>query len=72
MTPGATSVAAGVAATYLNSTLSAAEARSRLAGLHRNEWRLLYVAPERLLELDAALGETPLGPADRRLATELV
>jgi len=41
--------AAGVAATYLNSTLSATEARSRLAGLHRGEWRLLYVAPERLM-----------------------
>lgn len=41
--------AAGVAATYLNSTLTAAEARSRLAGLHRGEWRLLYVAPERLM-----------------------
>ena len=41
--------AAGVAATYLNSTLSADESRSRLSGLHRHEWRLLYVAPERLL-----------------------
>ncbi len=41
--------AAGVAATFLNSTLSSAEARSRLAGLHRNEWKLLYVAPERLM-----------------------
>src|SRR5690606_32016453 len=41
--------AAGVAATYLNSTLDAAEARSRLAGLHRGSWRLLYVAPERLM-----------------------
>jgi ATP-dependent DNA helicase RecQ len=41
--------AAGVAATYLNSTLSADESRSRLKGLHRHEWRLLYVAPERLL-----------------------
>ncbi|WP_442889824.1 DNA helicase RecQ [Congregicoccus parvus] len=41
--------AAGVAATYLNSTLSAEAARTRLAGLHRNEWRLLYVAPERLM-----------------------
>lgn len=41
--------AAGVAATYLNSTLTATEARSRLAGLHRGEWRLLYVAPERLM-----------------------
>jgi len=41
--------AAGVAATFLNSTLGEAAARSRLAGLHRGEWRLLYVAPERLL-----------------------
>ncbi|MBI2517414.1 MAG: DNA helicase RecQ [Opitutae bacterium] len=41
--------AAGVAATYLNSTLTADEARSRLRGLHRSEWRLLYVAPERLM-----------------------
>ena len=38
-----------MAATYLNSTLDAAAARSRLAGLHRGEWRLLYVAPERLM-----------------------
>jgi ATP-dependent DNA helicase RecQ len=41
--------AAGVAATFLNSSLTEAESRSRLAGLHRGEWRLLYVAPERLM-----------------------
>ncbi len=41
--------AAGVAATYLNSSLTVAEARSRMAGLHRGEWRLLYVSPERLM-----------------------
>lgn len=41
--------AAGVAATYLNSSLTAEESRSRLRGLHRHEWRLLYVAPERLM-----------------------
>jgi ATP-dependent DNA helicase RecQ len=41
--------ASGVAATFLNSTLDADEARSRLRGLHRNEFRLLYVAPERLM-----------------------
>jgi ATP-dependent DNA helicase RecQ len=41
--------AAGVAATYLNSSLDSAAARSRLAGLHRGEFRLLYVAPERLM-----------------------
>ena len=41
--------ASGVAATFLNSTLSADESRSRLAGLHRGAYRLLYVAPERLM-----------------------
>ena len=41
--------ASGVAATFLNSTLDADEARSRLRGLHRGEFRLLYVAPERLM-----------------------
>ncbi|MBA4138600.1 MAG: DNA helicase RecQ [Opitutus sp.] len=41
--------AAGVAATFLNSSLSTGEAKSRLRGLHQGEWRLLYVAPERLM-----------------------
>jgi ATP-dependent DNA helicase RecQ len=41
--------AAGVAGTFLNSSLSANESRERLRGLHRGEFKLLYVAPERLL-----------------------
>jgi ATP-dependent DNA helicase RecQ len=41
--------AAGVAATFLNSTLDAAESRRRLRGLHQGEFRLLYAAPERLM-----------------------
>jgi len=41
--------ASGVAATFLNSSLGADEARSRLRGLHRGEFKLLYAAPERLL-----------------------
>ncbi len=41
--------AAGVPATFLNSTLEAGEARSRLRDLHRGDYRLLYVAPERLM-----------------------
>ena len=45
---------AGVPATFLNSTLDAAEARRRLAGLYNGEYRLLYVAPERLM-LDSML-----------------
>jgi ATP-dependent DNA helicase RecQ len=39
----------GIPATFLNSTLAASEARERFRGLHRNEFRLLYVAPERLM-----------------------
>jgi ATP-dependent DNA helicase RecQ len=41
--------AAGIAATFLNSTLAPDESRRRLAGLHRGEFVLLYVAPERLM-----------------------
>ena len=41
--------AAGVAATFLNSSLGAKDARSRLAGLHRGDYKLLYVSPERLM-----------------------
>src|SRR6266480_2479614 len=39
----------GIAATFLNSTLDRQEATARWRGLHRGEYRLLYVAPERLM-----------------------
>jgi len=42
--------AAGVAATFLNSSLAAMESRSRLKGLHDGRFQLLYVAPERLMQ----------------------
>lgn len=38
----------GVPATFLNSSLDAATAARRVEGLDRGEYRLLYVAPERL------------------------
>src|SRR5882724_2029621 len=41
--------AAGVPATFLNSSLKADESRARLRGLHDGKYRLLYVAPERLM-----------------------
>ncbi len=41
--------ASGIAATFLNSTLDGDEARARWRGLHRGEYRMLYVAPERLM-----------------------
>ncbi len=40
--------AAGVPATFLNSTLDGDEARRRIRGLHEGMYRLLYLAPERL------------------------
>src|SRR2546430_10811592 len=40
--------ASGITATFLNSSLDGDEARARWRGLHRGEYRLLYVAPERL------------------------
>ncbi|MBA3962749.1 MAG: DNA helicase RecQ [Chthoniobacterales bacterium] len=41
--------ASGVAATFLNSALDGNQARQRLRGLYDGEFRLLYVAPERLM-----------------------
>src|SRR5713226_3113625 len=41
--------ASGVPATFLNSSLAPGESRPRLRGLHNGEYRLLYVAPERLM-----------------------
>jgi ATP-dependent DNA helicase RecQ len=41
--------ASGIAATFLNSTLDGNEARARLRGLYGGDYRLLYVAPERLM-----------------------
>ena len=42
-------VASGIASTFLNSSLDGKEARDRLRGLHANQYRILYVAPERLM-----------------------
>ena len=39
----------GIAATFLNSSLTTQESQSRLRGLHQGDYRLLYMAPERLM-----------------------
>lgn len=39
----------GIPATFLNSTLSASESKARFRNLYRGEYRLLYIAPERLM-----------------------
>jgi ATP-dependent DNA helicase RecQ len=54
----------GVTATYLNSTLRSDEIQRRLAAAMRGEYKLIYLAPERLL-----LGEFLEGPL-RRLSID--
>ncbi|MGA0177295.1 MAG: RecQ family ATP-dependent DNA helicase, partial [Chthoniobacterales bacterium] len=51
--------ASGVAATFLNSSLDSAEAKKRFARLYAGEYRMLYLAPERLMLPDflTKLGE---------------
>src|SRR5438477_9086807 len=39
----------GIPATFLNSTLDRDQAKARWRGLHQSEYRMLYVAPERLM-----------------------
>lgn len=39
----------GIRATFLNSSLSASENNERIRGIKNDEYRLIYVAPERLL-----------------------
>src|SRR3979411_636552 len=39
----------GIAATFLNSSLDRHEAAERFRGLNRGQYRMLYVAPERLM-----------------------
>ncbi len=41
-------LAIGIPATFINSSLSAPEQQQRIEGLERGEWRLVYIAPERL------------------------
>ncbi|MDQ3774326.1 MAG: DNA helicase RecQ [Pseudomonadota bacterium] len=55
--------ASGIAATYLNSSLSPAESQERLRGLREDRFRLLYLAPERLMVpgVLADLGRRPVG-----------
>jgi ATP-dependent DNA helicase RecQ len=42
----------GIPATSINSSIDAREAQARIAALHRGEHKLLYLAPERLLQPD--------------------
>jgi ATP-dependent DNA helicase RecQ len=42
--------AMGIPATFLNSSISASEAASRLRGLRDGKFKLLYAAPERLMQ----------------------
>ena len=45
-----------IAATFVNSSLSAAEAASRIGGALRGDYKLIYLAPERLLQQEFMSG----------------
>jgi ATP-dependent DNA helicase RecQ len=49
----------GIAATFINSSLGAAEIRIRTAALLRGEYKLVYLAPERLMQGDFLSGTLP-------------
>lgn len=49
----------GIAATFINSSLGGAEIRARTAALLRGDYKLLYLAPERLLHPDFLQGTLP-------------
>ena len=49
----------GIAATFLNSSLDGAEAANRIRGLLAGEFKLLYVAPERLMTAEFLDGLLP-------------
>src|SRR4051812_37113597 len=42
--------ASGIPATFLNSSISSAESRARIAKLFQDQFKLLYVAPERVMQ----------------------
>src|SRR4029079_5747867 len=50
--------ASGIPATFFNSALDGTQARGRLRGLYDGEFRLLYVAPERLM-LESFIAKVP-------------
>jgi ATP-dependent DNA helicase RecQ len=55
----------GVAATFVNSSLESAEIARRLSGLVRGDYKLVYLAPERLVLrefLEGPLNRLSLGP----------
>ena len=62
----------GIPATYLNSSLGASEARARQEALLAGEYKLLYVAPERLLSegFDYVLDELATNIGIARLAVD--
>lgn len=59
--------AAGVRATFLNSTLSAEERRARVAALRSGEYELVYAAPE---GIEASVGSALSGVALRLIAVD--
>jgi ATP-dependent DNA helicase RecQ len=62
----------GIEATFINSSLERAEVSRRLARLDRGEIKLLYVAPERLLQSEFEEGVLPRLHASRGISALVV
>ncbi len=62
----------GIDATFINSSLERAEASRRLARLERGELKLLYVAPERLLQAEFESEILPRVHASRGISALVV
>ncbi|HKE95496.1 MAG TPA: ATP-dependent DNA helicase RecQ, partial [Povalibacter sp.] len=62
----------GIAATFINSSVSAQEIAARTAALLRGDYRLLYLAPERLLQADFLASVVPRLTAAANLATLVI
>ncbi len=62
----------GIAATFINSSLEGREIAARLRGLRQGDYKLVYVAPERLLQSDFVGQVLPTLRAERGLTAFVI
>lgn len=62
----------GIAATFINSSLDGREIAARLRGLRQGDYKLVYVAPERLLQSDFLGQVLPALSAERGLTAFVI
>jgi ATP-dependent DNA helicase RecQ len=62
----------GIPATFINSSLEGREVAARIRGLRQGEYRLVYVAPERLLQSEFVSQVLPALNAERLLSAFVI